>query len=47
MCIHANGDSTIDMVVSAYERAQAAYPRSDPRHRIEHCTLVNPDLLSA
>ena len=24
VCIHANGDSTIDMVVSAYERAQAA-----------------------
>ena len=46
VCIHANGDSTIDMVVSAYERAQEADPRPDPRHRIEHCTLVNPDLLS-
>ena len=46
VCIHANGDSAIDMVVSAYERAQAAHPRPDPRHRIEHCTLVNPDLLT-
>ena len=46
VCIHANGDTAIDMVVSAYERAQAADPRPDPRHRIEHCTLVNPDLLS-
>ena len=45
VCIHANGDSTIDAVVSAYEKAQAAFPRNDPRHRIEHCTLVNPDLL--
>ena len=45
VCIHANGDSAIDLVVSAYERAQAAHPRPDPRHRIEHCTLVNPDLL--
>ncbi len=44
--IHANGDSAIDLVLSAYERAQAVYPRPDPRHRIEHCTLVNPDLLT-
>ena len=45
VCIHANGDSAIELVVAAYERAQAAYPRPAPRHRIEHCTLVNPDLL--
>src|SRR5262249_1540528 len=25
--------------------ARRAHPRPDPRHRIEHCTLVNPDLL--
>ena len=46
VCIHANGDSTIDYVLKAYEAAQAAYPRPDPRHRVEHCTLVNPDLLT-
>ena len=45
VCIHSNGDLAIDMVLSAYEKAQAAYPRTDARHRIEHCTLVNPDLL--
>ena len=45
VCIHANGDLTIDMVLTAYEKAQAAFPRVDARHRIEHCTLVNPDLL--
>ena len=45
VCIHANGDLTIDMVLTAYEKAQAAFPRADARHRIEHCTLVNPDLL--
>jgi predicted amidohydrolase YtcJ len=43
--IHANGDVTIDMVLKAYERAQREWPRNDPRHRIEHCTLINPDLL--
>ena len=44
--IHANGDVTIDMVLNAYERMQELFPRTDPRHRIEHCTLVNPELLS-
>ncbi|MCI0903310.1 MAG: amidohydrolase [Chloroflexi bacterium] len=45
VCIHANGDLTIDMVLTAYEKAQKAYPRVNTRHRIEHCTLVNEDLL--
>ena len=43
--IHANGDVAIDMVLNAYERVQERWPRPDPRHRIEHCSLVNPDLL--
>ena len=43
--IHANGDVTIDMVLKAYERALQKWPHPDRRHRIEHCSLVNPDLL--
>ena len=43
--IHANGDVTIDMVLKAYERALARWPHPDRRHRIEHCSLVNSDLL--
>jgi predicted amidohydrolase YtcJ len=43
--VHANGDVAIDMVLKAYELALRAHPRADARHRIEHCTLVNPDLL--
>jgi predicted amidohydrolase YtcJ len=43
--IHANGDVTIDMVLNAYERALAKWPRADRRHRIEHCSLVNPSLI--
>jgi predicted amidohydrolase YtcJ len=43
--IHANGDVTIDMVLKAYERVLTQWPHPDRRHRIEHCTLVNPDLL--
>jgi predicted amidohydrolase YtcJ len=45
VAIHANGDVTIDMVLKAYEKALAKRPDPNRRHRIEHCTLVNPDLL--
>ena len=45
VAIHANGDVTIDMVLKAYERVQKQWPRPDPRNRIEHCSLVNPELL--
>jgi predicted amidohydrolase YtcJ len=43
--VHANGDVAINMVLNAYELVQRVRPRLDPRHRIEHCTLVNPALL--
>ncbi|GMV05002.1 MAG: amidohydrolase [Gemmatimonadota bacterium] len=46
VAIHANGDVTIDMVLNAYEHAQETWPRDDCRHRIEHCSLVNPSLLA-
>ena len=45
IAIHANGDVTIDMVLNAYERMQREYPREDTRHRLEHCSLVNPEIL--
>jgi predicted amidohydrolase YtcJ len=43
--VHANGDVAIDMVLKAYELVRRLNPRPDPRHRIEHCTLVNEGLL--
>jgi predicted amidohydrolase YtcJ len=43
--IHANGDVTIDMVLQAYERALDGWEGANPRFRLEHCSLVNPDLL--
>ena len=42
---HANGDVAIDMVLTAYERAQQAVPRPDVRPKITHCTLINDVLL--
>jgi len=43
--IHANGDVAIEMVLTAYERALAKWPHADRRHRIEHCSLVNPAII--
>jgi predicted amidohydrolase YtcJ len=43
--IHANGDVAIDLVLKAYERVLEKWPHADRRHRIEHCTLVNDNLL--
>ena len=35
-CVHAIGDRAFDMSLEAYEKALAALPREDHRHRIEH-----------
>ena len=42
---HANGDVAIDMMLTAVERAQKLFPRTDARPKITHCTLVNDDLI--
>lgn len=42
---HANGDVAIDMYLTAFERAQKAFPRKDARPKITHCTLINQDLV--
>ncbi|MGB5353476.1 MAG: amidohydrolase [Woeseia sp.] len=43
--IHANGDVAIDRVLKAYERVLANRTGPNPRYRIEHCSLINDDLL--
>jgi predicted amidohydrolase YtcJ len=43
--IHANGDVTIAMVLNAYERVLKDWKGPNPRFRIEHCSLVNPELI--
>jgi predicted amidohydrolase YtcJ len=42
---HANGDEAIDITLRVYERLQRERPRSDPRFRLEHCTLINDSLV--
>ena len=46
IAVHANGDKCIELTLGAYEKALQAYPRENHRHRIEHCTVVNPELLA-
>jgi hypothetical protein len=43
--IHAIGDAAIDLVLDAYEEAMTAHPRPNPRHRIEHCSIIDERIL--
>jgi len=43
--IHGNGDRAIESIITAYEKAQSAYPRSNHRHEIIHCQMVHEDQL--
>jgi predicted amidohydrolase YtcJ len=44
-CIHSNGDREIEMVLNAFAAALEKEPRSNHRHRIEHCSVVTPEFL--
>jgi len=45
VCVHANGDRVIEMALGGFEKALEEFPRRDHRHRLEHCTVVNPEIL--
>lgn len=45
IAIHANGDVAIEKVLNVFEQLQKEYPRKDPRFRIEHCTVINDNLI--
>jgi predicted amidohydrolase YtcJ len=42
---HGNGDAAIGSILDAYELALADAPRTDHRHRIEHCQTAGEDQL--
>nr|WP_244641899.1 amidohydrolase [Chelatococcus reniformis] len=42
VCVHANGDAAIDVTLDAYEAVLKEKPRTDHRHRIEHCSILHP-----
>jgi predicted amidohydrolase YtcJ len=43
---HANGDVGIETTLRVYERLQRENPRPDPRFRLEHCTVINDELVA-
>ncbi len=44
-CAHAIGDAAIELLLDAFEEALQLDPRPDHRHRIEHCSILRPDLI--
>jgi len=46
LATHANGERAIDRILGVYEQLQRDSPRRDPRFRIEHCTVVTPELVA-
>jgi predicted amidohydrolase YtcJ len=44
--VHANGDVAIRLVLSAFEAASRDAPRPGLRHRIEHCSVIDADILA-
>ena len=47
VAIHAVEEGPICVALEAIARAQATLPRTDHRHRIEHCSLCPPPLVDA
>ena len=45
MTAHASGDRAIEMVLNAIEASLRDRPSADPRPRIEHCALLDPELM--
>lgn len=43
LACHAIGDAAIEQLITAYEKALAAHPDPDRRHRIEHCGFSTPE----
>jgi predicted amidohydrolase YtcJ len=45
IAIHAIGDRAVENVLKAYEESLKQRPTKDHRHRIEHCSVLNPKLI--
>src|SRR5438309_4330738 len=47
LCVHANGDRAINLILDLMEEWRASAPATAPapRNRIEHCTIVTEDIL--
>jgi len=43
--VHAIGDRAIESVLKAFEKTLKRFPRKNCRHRIEHCSVLDPKLI--
>jgi hypothetical protein len=45
IAVHAIGDHAIGAVLNSFEKTMKTNPSNDHRHRIEHCSVLNPGLI--
>jgi predicted amidohydrolase YtcJ len=45
LAIHAIGDRAIESILKAFSKTLQETPRQNHRHRIEHCSVLNPKLI--
>jgi predicted amidohydrolase YtcJ len=45
ICVHVIGDAALERCLALFERLLTESPRPDHRHRIEHASLVPPELI--
>jgi predicted amidohydrolase YtcJ len=43
--VHAIGDRAVETVLNAFAKVLKRFPRENDRHRIEHCSVLNPRLI--
>ncbi len=46
IAIHSIGDESTQTCINLYDRLLQQYPKEDHRHRLEHASLLNADLIS-
>jgi hypothetical protein len=47
VAVHANGDRAIRVTLDAIAQAQRDCPRREPRHRVEHVSIINNSIVAA
>lgn len=45
VAVHAIGDKAIESALKAFSKAFKKHPSENHRHRIEHCSVLNPELI--
>jgi predicted amidohydrolase YtcJ len=45
LAVHAIGDHAVEIVLNAFEKALKKHPSGNHRHRVEHCSVLNPRLI--